>query len=168
MSEHRIISDWPHDTLLSVVETHGTPLYVIDLERIRQNYHRLSSAFENADIYYAAKANTSGAILQTLGNLGAGIECVSAGEIYRSIRAEILPERILYTAVNPPDSDLDFAVTLSGLTINIGSHDTLRRLSERDYRGRICLRINTGSGAGHHKYVSTGSDAKFGFSPIKL
>ena len=165
MSEHRIISDWPHDTLLSVVETHGTPLYVIDLERIRQNYHRLSSAFENADIYYAAKANTSGAILQTLGNLGAGIECVSAGEIYRSIRAEIPPTRILYTAVNPPGSDLDFAVNLSGLTINIGSHDTLRRLSERNYRGRICLRINTGSGTGHHKYVSTGSDAKFGFSP---
>ena len=56
MSEHRIISDWPHDTLLSIVETHGTPLYVIDLERIRQNYRRLSSAFEDADIYYAAKA----------------------------------------------------------------------------------------------------------------
>jgi diaminopimelate decarboxylase len=165
MSEHRTVSDWSHKKLLSLVEKYGTPLYVVDLDRIRQNYQRLSSAFEGADIYYAAKANTSGAILQTLENLGAGIECVSAGELYRSMRSNLTPERLIYTAVNPPDPDLDFAVGLSGLTINIGSHDTLRRLSERDYCGRICLRINTGSGAGHHKYVSTGSDAKFGFSP---
>ena len=165
MNGHRKLSDWSYGKLLSLVAEYGTPLYVIDLDRIRKNYRRLSSAFPDANIYYAAKANTAGAVLQTLGRMGAGIECVSAGELYRSMRAGIEPAKLLYTAVNPPDPDLDFAVDLSDITINIGSHDTLRRLSERNYSGRICLRINTGSGAGHHKYVSTGSDAKFGFSP---
>lgn len=165
MKNYRSISDWSYEQLVDIANEHGTPSYVVDFNRIRQNYNRLSSAFPYADIYYAAKANTSGSILKTLVKLGAGIECVSAGELHRAMLSHAPSNKLLYTAVNPPDFDLKFSSSLPDITINIGSHDTLDRLSNLDYTGRICLRINTGSGAGHHKYVATGSDAKFGFSP---
>ncbi|WP_049971540.1 diaminopimelate decarboxylase [Haladaptatus cibarius] len=162
----RRLADWSGARLESLAEEHGTPLYVTDLGRVRENYRRFSAAFPNADVHYAAKANTSRAVLETLETEGSSVECASAGETERAFMAGFEGERVHYTAVNPPAEDLDRAVELAdenpGLTITVGAQDTIDRLAERGYDGRLCLRVNPGVGAGHHEKVRTGADAKFG------
>lgn len=44
---------------------------------------RLETAFPDAEILYAVKANALGAVLSTLHESGAGLECASAGEVQR-------------------------------------------------------------------------------------
>ncbi|MFW5956628.1 MAG: diaminopimelate decarboxylase, partial [Halorhabdus sp.] len=94
------------------------------------------------------------------------IECAARGELQRAIDAGADPNTLQYTAVNPPDADLDYAVELAadhpGLTITGGAEDTFDRLEERGYDGRVAIRINPGIGTGHHEKVATGKDAKFG------
>lgn len=162
----RRVEAWNGPRLAGLANTHGTPLYVQDLERVCENHARLSEAFPDAEIRYAAKANTAKAVLQTLVEAGAGIECASAGEVERALEAGCAPEEVQYTAVNPPDEDLAYAVSTardrSGLTITAGARDTIDRLAERGFGGRLCLRVNPGVGAGHHEKVSTGANAKFG------
>ncbi|GKZ14043.1 diaminopimelate decarboxylase [Haladaptatus sp. T7] len=162
----RRLSDWSDARLDDLADEYDTPLYVIDLERVRENYARLAAAFPDADVHFAAKANTSRAVLETLEAEGASIECASAGETERAFAAGFEGERVHYTAVNPPGIDLDRAVELAadhpGLTVTVGAADTIDRLAERGYDGRLCLRVNPGVGAGHHEKVRTGSDAKFG------
>lgn len=158
----RRLADWSSEELRDLADVHGTPLYVYDLDRVTENYNRIQAAFPDTAIYFAAKANTCPAILTTLVDAGAGIECVSAGEIYRARRAGIPGARLLYTAVNPPDDDLDYAVDVSDLTITAGAADTIDRLAERGYSGRLSLRVNPGIGAGHHEHVQTGGNPKFG------
>ncbi|NEU57578.1 diaminopimelate decarboxylase [Halorussus sp. MSC15.2] len=162
----RRLADWSAERLRELADDHGTPLYVLDLDRVRQNYRRMDDAFPEAEVYYAAKANTARPVLRALADEGAGIECASAGELARVLDAGVAGSRVHYTAVNPPDRDLDVAVRLAddhpGLTITAGAADTLDRLAERGYDGRICLRVNPGVGAGHHEKVATGADAKFG------
>lgn len=158
----RRLADWPADRLRALAADHGTPLYVLDLERVRENYARLSQAFPDADIQYAAKANTSSAVLRTLREAGTGVECASAGEVSRALAAGFDPARVHYTAVNPPAEDLDYVVEQDGITITAGARDTLDRLRDRGFDGRLCLRVNPGVGAGHHEHVATGADAKFG------
>ncbi len=162
----RRLSDWDGARLERFADDHGTPLYVQDLERVRENYHRMADAFPEGRVMYAAKANTAKAVLTTLAEAGAGIECASAGEVERALAAGAPPERVQYTAVNPPEEDLDYAVSTAGehpgLTITAGAEDTLDRLAERGFSGRLCLRVNPGVGAGHHEKVSTGANAKFG------
>ena len=84
----------------------------------------------------------------------------------RAFAAGFEGERVHYTAVNPPGIDLDRVVELAAdhpeLTITVGAADTIERLAERGYDGRLCLRVNPGVGAGHHEKVRTGADAKFG------
>jgi diaminopimelate decarboxylase len=61
--------------------------------------------------------------------------------------------------------DLDRVVELAGkhgLVVTAGARDTLDRLAERGYDGRLCVRVNPGVGAGHHEKVSTGAEPKFG------
>jgi diaminopimelate decarboxylase len=160
------LADWDHDRLRSLAEAHGTPLYVLDLDRVRANYRRFADAFPDAHVMYAAKAHTGRAVLETLLEAGADIECAAAGELRRAVAAGADPDTLQYTAVNPPDGDLDYAVELAaenpGLTVTGGARDTFDRLADRGYDGRVALRVNPGIGTGHHEKVATGKDAKFG------
>ncbi|ELZ25529.1 diaminopimelate decarboxylase [Natrinema limicola] len=162
----RRLSAWDAAELQTLVDDYGSPLYVLDLERVRQNYRRLAAAFPDADILYAVKANALGDVLTTLREEGAGLECASAGEVQRALEAGASGSEVHYTAVNPPARDLDWIVDTwrehPDLTVTVGSEDTIDRLADRGYDGRLCLRVNPGIGAGHHEKVQTGAAAKFG------
>ncbi|WP_226481250.1 diaminopimelate decarboxylase [Natrinema amylolyticum] len=162
----RRLSDWDAAELQGLAGEYGSPLYVLDLERVRQNYRRLEAAFPDADILYAVKANALGDVLSALREAGAGLECASAGEVQRALEAGASGSEIHYTAVNPPAGDLDWIVDVwkdhPELTVTAGSEDTIDRLADRGYDGRLCLRVNPGIGAGHHEKVRTGAAAKFG------
>ncbi|MBV0923597.1 diaminopimelate decarboxylase [Halomicroarcula limicola] len=162
----RRLADWDHDRLGRLAAEHATPLYVVDLDRVAANYERFASAFPDAHVMYAAKAHTGRAVLSKLLETGADIECAAWGELQRAIDAGADPDTLQYTAVNPPDRDLDYATDLAeehpGLTVTGGARDTFDRLEARGYDGRVAIRINPGIGTGHHEKVATGKDAKFG------
>lgn len=162
----RRLADWDRETLRRLADEHGTPLYVFDPERVRESCRRLRAAFPEAEIQYAAKAHTARETLQTVHDEGLAIECASAGEVRRALRAGIPGEHVTYTAVNPPAEDLDYVVDAwrehPDLTVTAGAADTVDRLQERGFDGRLRLRINPGVGAGHHEKVVTGGHPKFG------
>ena len=160
------LADWDDERLERLADEHGTPLYVTDHDRVRDNFARFESAFEFAHVMYAAKANTGRAVVRTLYDAGADVECAAAGELHRALAAGVPADDLQYTAVNPPDGDLDYAVDLWAdapeLTITAGAEMTLDRLASRGFDGRLALRVNPGIGTGHHEKVATGRDAKFG------
>ncbi|QFU82852.1 diaminopimelate decarboxylase [Natronorubrum aibiense] len=162
----RRLTAWDPAELESRASEYGTPLYVLDLDRISENAQRLASAFPDAEILYAVKANALKDVLETLHGEGIGLECASAGELTRALDASDDGAAVHYTAVNPPAHDLDQVVeaweAYPELTITAGSEDTIDRLADRGYDGRLCLRVNPGIGAGHHEKVQTGAAAKFG------
>ena len=163
----RRLAHWDATRLIDLATEYGTPLYIIDLDRVRANYRRIVAAFgADARVMYAAKAHTGRAVLETILDEGGRIECAARGELQRAIDAGADPNELQYTAVNPPDEDLEYAVDLAkdaqGLTITGGAMDTFDRLEERGYTGRVLIRINPAIGTGHHEKVATGKDAKFG------
>ena len=162
----RRLADWDRERLERLADEHATPLYVFDPERVRENCRRLRGAFPDAEIQYAAKAHTARETLETVHDEGLAIECASAGEVRRALRAGVPGEDVTYTAVNPPAADLDYVVDAwrehPDLTITAGAADTIDRLEERGFDGRLRLRVNPGVGAGHHEKVVTGGHPKFG------
>jgi diaminopimelate decarboxylase len=162
----RRVTDWDTERLEALADEHGTPLYVLDTDRVRANYERFAGAFGDAHVMYAAKAHTGRAVLETLLDAGADIECAARGELQRAVAAGADPGTLQYTAVNPPAADLDYAAQLGaenpGFTVTGGARDTFERLEARGYDGRVAVRVNPGIGTGHHEKVATGKDAKFG------
>ncbi|WP_380677263.1 diaminopimelate decarboxylase [Salinigranum sp. GCM10025319] len=162
----RRLAAWDAGRLEGLAAEYETPLYVMDLDRVRENCRRLQAAFSAADVRYAAKAHAGRAVLETVREEGLGIECASAGEVERAFAAGARGTEVQYTAVNPPDRDLDTVIERwhdeSELTITAGARDTVDRLRERGFDGRLCVRVNPGVGAGHHEKVTTGGHAKFG------
>ena len=162
----RRLTDWDAARLAGLADEYDTPLYVTDLSRVRQNCARLRAAFPDAEVQYAAKAHTGRAVLETVRDAGLGVECASAGEVERALDAGFPGDEVAYTAVNPPARDLDLVVGRwddhPDLTVTVGAEDTVSRLRERGYDGRLCVRVNPGVGAGHHAKVRTGAAATFG------
>jgi len=161
----RRLADWDGERLRNLADEYETPLYVLDLDRVRENAARLQAAFDQEEISYAVKANTTRPVLATLRDEGIGAECASAGELRRALNAGFPADEVRYTAVNPPDRDLDAVVEWAGdrdFVVTIGAADTLDRLDDRGFDGRLCIRANPGVGAGHHEKVSTGAEPKFG------
>ena len=162
----RRLADWDRERLRDLADDHGTPLYVFDPERVRENCRRLRAAFPDAEIQYAAKAHTAGETLETVHDEGLAVECASAGEVRRALDAGVPGADVTYTAVNPPASDLGSVLDAwrenPELTITAGAADTVDRLAERGFDGRLRLRVNPGVGAGHHEKVVTGGHPKFG------
>ncbi|UVE49292.1 diaminopimelate decarboxylase [Haloferax larsenii] len=162
----RRLADWDREHLLSLADEFGSPLYVTDLQRVRENCSRLHSAFPDAHVSYAVKAHTGRAVLEAVRETGIDAECAAAGEVERALDAGFPGDRIRYTAVNPPAADLDHVISRweenPEMTVTVGAADTIDRLRERGFDGRLCLRANPGVGAGHHEKVTTGGHAKFG------
>ncbi len=153
---------------LELAEEYGTPLYVVDEDRIRDNYNRINQAFSSQyrdfKIFYACKANTNLAVMRILEEEGSCIDAVSPGEIYTSLLAGYNPERILFTGNNVTNEELEFALE-TGVIINLDSVSALERLSQLPgAEGReISFRVNPKVGAGHHDHCITGGDlSKFG------
>jgi diaminopimelate decarboxylase len=160
----RRLADWSAADLDDLADEYGTPLYVTDLDRVRENAARLLAAFPDADVRYAVKAHTGRAVLRTVRAAGLGAECASAGEVVRALDAGF--DAVQYTAVNPPAADLDVVVDRwragAEVTVVAGARDTVTRLRDRGFDGRLAIRVNVGVGAGHHDKVTTGGHAKFG------
>lgn len=151
--------------------THVTPAYVYSLPRALNNYRRISTAFSGYDahIHYSAKANANLTILRTLIQAGAGIDAVSAGEIYRAIQAGCAPQNIVFAGVGKRSDELLWAVENGVGWFNVENVRELELLNEigRDtgIRPRVALRLNPDVTANTHPYIATGhGGAKFGLT----
>ena len=150
---------------VEIAEEFGTPVYVIDEARVRENYRNIYGAFSrfmDAKIHYACKANTNLALLRILEQEGSGIDAVSIGEVKTCLKAGFTPDRIMYTGVNVSNQELKEVADL-GVMINLDSVSEMERLAEIAPQHEISFRITPGVGSGHSAKVITGSKgAKFG------
>ena len=158
--------DVPLDALAREV---GTPFYVYSASTLERHYKVFDAAFSGHDhlICYAVKANSNQAVLKLLGDLGAGADIVSGGELKRALAAGIPGERIVFSGVGKRDEEMRAALAAGIRCFNVESVPELRRLSEvAAGMGRVApvsLRVNPDVDAGTHEKINTGRKAdKFG------
>ncbi|HAU4017721.1 TPA: bifunctional aspartate kinase/diaminopimelate decarboxylase [Legionella pneumophila] len=153
------------DRLLTTSAIHS-PCYVYHspTQAIRA---RQLSALESIDsLFYAVKANPFPSILKTLEKEGIGFECVSIQELELVLKLfpNIKKERILFTPNFAPKSEYEFALQ-TGCYVTIDSLYPLENWPELFKNREVIVRIDPGTGAGHHKHVSTGGiESKFGIT----
>src|SRR3990172_8001718 len=84
-----------------LAEEYGTPLYVMDEKRMRENVRRLRGAFEkhlrNFKIYYPLKTNSNLAVLRILRDEGVGADCSNSSEIFLASVAGFRAGEMIYT-----------------------------------------------------------------------
>jgi diaminopimelate decarboxylase/aspartate kinase len=149
--------------LLALAQRHDCA-FVYDPSVIRAAARALRGLGAVDHVLYSMKANPHSAILQLLAAESLSFECVSRGEV-EHLRAQvpgIASERILFTPNFAPREEYAWALA-EGVPVTIDNLYILREWGEA-FRGRsVFLRIDPGTGRGHHHHVRTaGTQAKFG------
>ena len=154
-------------SLKSLAEEFGTPLYVYSASFIKDRFNAYREAFPEALICYAVKANFNPHIVRLLGELGAGADIVSGGELYLALKAGIPADRIVYAGVGKTERELRDAIEADILMFNVESRQELEVLNElgKEYgkKVRVAIRVNPDVDPKTHPYIATGMrKSKFG------
>ena len=126
----------------------GTPAYVYSAGAIRDQYAQLRDALKSIDarLHYSVKANSSIAILALLRELGAGLDIVSGGELYRALRAGYSGRDIVFSGVGKTEREMEEALHARVLLVNVESEQELHVLDAVSKRlgmkAPVALRVN--------------------------
>jgi len=166
--------------LEALVREHGTPLFVYDLARPRENVRALQAALRGAGlrhtVRFALKASPDPRILAVLRALGepgtpesVGIDACSPGEVTHALANGWRPEEISHTGTNVSERDLDVLLA-HPIRINLDGVSQLERLGRRAPGRTVGLRVNPGAGAGYTEHLSYAGErpTKFGVTADRL
>jgi len=154
--------------LTKLAEAAGTPLYVYSTATLERHYRVFASAFPAGTlIAFSVKANGNLAVLKTLGQLGAGADVVSGGELKKALAAGIPPGRIVFSGVGKMPREMKLGLEAGIHQFNVESEPELEALNETALalgkRAAVTIRVNPNVDARTHAKITTGtSETKFG------
>jgi len=138
--------------------------FVYDLASIDAAAAALRNVKAIARWAYAMKANWHPEILRRVYAAGLSLECVSQGEIEHAFThvPSLVPERVLFTPNFAPRTEYEFGFR-RGVRVTLDNLYPLKAWPAV-FAGRdIFVRVDPGTGRGHHHHVRTaGEHSKFG------
>ena len=159
---------------VSLSEEYGTPLYVMDENKIRSTCRMYQSSFQKyyggrGMTVYASKALSCKGMCRIMKEEGLGLDVVSGGELYTALEAEFPAERIHFHGNNKTPEEIRMALEcgVGDLIVdNLTELENIRQIAgELGKIARISLRVKPGIDAHTHQFIRTGQiDSKFGFA----
>ena len=157
---------------VDLAKQYGTPLYLMDEDRIREKCRVYTAAFRKhfggqARPLYASKALSCKRIYEIMREENMGIDVVSSGEIYTALQAGYDLSRAYFHSNNKTDQDIRY-----GMDHGVGCFvaDNVEEIkvieaeaAARNLRQSVLLRLTPGIDPHTYEAIATGKvDSKFG------
>ncbi len=143
--------------LQELAREHGTPIFVIDHAKVKENYREFKEHMPNVQVYYAVKANSNPEIVKTLFDLGCSFDVASMPEfmiVWENIRdmpdkerQDWIWDKIIYANTIKPIETLEALDKYKPLVTFDNSYE-LKKIKDHAPHAGLVLRIrvpNTGS-----------------------
>lgn len=172
-NEKGVLTFAGRDTV-ELAEKYGTPLYLMDEDKIREKMRAYKNAMQkyfgngSAPIY-ASKAASFKRIYAIAAEEGIGVDVVSAGEIYTALSAGFDISNAYFHGNNKTDEEIRFAIENGIGCFVVDSMSELEAINaEAQNAGKkqsVLLRITPGIDTHTNKKIATGNvDSKFGMA----
>jgi ornithine decarboxylase len=143
--------------LQQLARDNGTPIFIIDHEKIRENYREFRKFMPKIQVYFAVKANSNPEIVKTLLNMGSSFDVASMPEfmiVYQFIkdlqpkdRQDWIWDRIIYANTIKPIETLEELNQYKPL-VTFDNIEELKKIRAHAPQAGLVLRLrvpNTGS-----------------------
>jgi ornithine decarboxylase len=140
-----------------IAREHGTPVFIIDHEKIRQNYREFKENLPTVQAYYAVKANSNPEIIKTLYKMGSSFDVASFPEfmlVHENIkdlpekeRQDFIWDKIIYANTIKPAETLKLLEPYKPL-VTYDNLEEIKKIKKHCPSAGLVLRIrvpNTGS-----------------------
>ncbi|HEV7356611.1 MAG TPA: type III PLP-dependent enzyme [Steroidobacteraceae bacterium] len=130
------------EAIQHLVVRYGSPLLVIDAERVRRQYRRLGAALPGVDLHYALKPLPHSSLISTLMAEGAFFDLATNGEVELVRRLRVEPERCIHTHPIKRDSDIRTALAFGVTRFVADNPDELRKFVPFRARTSLLIRVS--------------------------
>jgi diaminopimelate decarboxylase len=153
----------------TIAQETGTPFYCYSHATLSRHFKAFDTAFADVDhlTCFSVKSCSNVAILHLFASLGAGMDIVSGGELYRALKAGAPPEKIVFSGVGKTEEEIVYGLETGILMFNLESQQEMVALNgyaaRLGRRAPIAIRVNPDVDPKTHPYISTGlKQNKFG------
>lgn len=161
---------------VELAKKYGTPLYLLDEDKIREKCRIYKHAFEKhfgpgSQLLYASKANCFKQIYEIMTEEKMGIDVVSSGEIYVALKAGYDLSDAYFHSNNKTDEDIAYAME-KGIGYFVADNveevkAVEKEAARRGIKQKLLLRLTPGIDPHTYEAIATGKvDSKFG-TPIE-
>ncbi|HEY6457295.1 MAG TPA: type III PLP-dependent enzyme [Steroidobacteraceae bacterium] len=125
-----------------LVAEFGSPLLIIDCERVRVQLRKLTKALPKVALHYALKPLPHPAVVQVVMQEGGYLDLATSGEVQlvRSLGAS--PERCIHTHPIKRAQDIRNAMEFGVSTFVADNPDEIRKFARFAQRARLLLRVS--------------------------
>jgi ornithine decarboxylase len=117
------------------------PFVVVDLDVVEDRYKQLNASFDEAEIYYAMKANPALPVLERLNNLGSSFDAASLQEIEQCLSVGVDVSKISFGNTLKKKSDIKKAFDLGVRLFVFDCIEELEKIAEVAPGARVYCRI---------------------------
>ena len=140
--------------VVSLAERHGTPLHLLDVERLDANLAAFLDPPEKGrpgvELYYSFKTQPLPWVIKRLIARGAGAEVISEYELRLALHLGTPAEKIIYNGPGKSDASIRMAVEAGILLFNLNHFEEVDRVASiaraLGRRIRVGVRVVTSSG----------------------
>lgn len=125
-----------------LVAEFGSPLLIVDCERVRRQYRALQRALPGVDLHYALKPLPHPAVVSTVVELGGFLDLATTGEVELVARLGVDPARCIHT--HPIKRDIDIRAALArGVRVFVADNpDEIHKFEGYRDHAELLLRVS--------------------------
>lgn len=138
----RLAAPYAPEALAALADQFGSPLFVIDCERLRAQYHTLARALPGVHLHYALKPLPDRTVVQVLAREGAWFDLATNGEVDLVRDAGIPPKRCIHSHPIKRGSDIRHALDCRVTTFVVDNAEEIAKFVAQRKRVKLLLRVS--------------------------
>ena len=142
MRRPRFIDPFQPAEIRRLVREFGSPLLILDCERVRVQFRKLKKALPRVDLHYALKPLPHPAVVQTVIAEGGYLDLATSGEVRLVQRLGVAPERCIHTHPIKREADIANALHYGVRTFVADNPDEVRKFARLAEQPQLLLRVS--------------------------
>ncbi len=125
-----------------LVKEFGSPLIVLDCERVRVQFRKLRKALPGVDLHYALKPMPHAAVVQSVLEEGGFLDLATTGEVQLVERLGVAADRCIHTHPIKREQDIRNALKFGVRTFVADNPDEVRKFAHLTEQAELLLRVS--------------------------
>jgi ornithine decarboxylase len=138
----RFIDPFQPAEIRRLVKEFGSPLLILDCERVRVQYRKLRKALPGVDLHYALKPMPHPSVVNTIVAEGGFLDLATTGEVHLVERLGVAPERCIHTHPIKRPQDIVNALKFGVRTFVADNPDEVQKFARHTADAELLLRVS--------------------------
>jgi ornithine decarboxylase len=138
----RFIDPFQPAEIRRLVKEFGSPLLILDCERVRVQYRKLRKALPGVDLHYALKPMPHPSVVNTIVAEGGYLDLATTGEVHLVERLGVAPERCIHTHPIKREQDIVNAIKFGVRTFVADNPDEVQKFARHTADAELLLRVS--------------------------